>query len=197
MTRWLRGLLSAITFREKLGSKMLLIFSKSLMVLDFCAIVEPLAPKCSAISEGDMFKGESLLKTKLMLQIVYTAAAAHISSRPDCKGQERLRPSFCISFVHNSAHSSSKCSLQNVTASDMMLASLSLSCCLSIELWRIWGKGICSFLSSWGHATAIHRRLLTILRWCRAVAFLSFCLLLLFGNLSLFFYCLFFCRSDR
>ena len=134
ITRRLKGLLSAISFREKSGSKTLLIFNKSLMTLDFCAIVEPLAPKCSAISADDVFSRELLLNMKLMLQMVYTDAAAQISTLPDCSGQERLRPNFCTSFVHSSAHSSSKCSLQNAVASSITLASLSFSCCLSISI---------------------------------------------------------------
>ena len=48
------------------------------MTLDFCAIVEPLAPKCYAISADDVFNRELLLNMKLMLQMVYTEAAAHI-----------------------------------------------------------------------------------------------------------------------
>ena len=76
------------------------------MTLDFCAIVEPLAPKYSAISEDDVLNRELLLNMKLILQMVYTEAAAHISILPDCSGQERLRPSFCTSFVHSSALSS-------------------------------------------------------------------------------------------
>ena len=48
------------------------------MTLDFCAIVEPLAPKWSAISADDVFSRELLLNMKLMLQMVYTEAAAHI-----------------------------------------------------------------------------------------------------------------------
>ena len=119
--------------REKSGSKTLLIFSKSLMTLDFCAIVEPLAPKYFAITEDDVLSRELLLNMKLMLQMVYTDAAAHISTLPDCRGQERLRPSFCTSFVQSSAHSSSKCSLQKATASSITFASLSFSCCLSIS----------------------------------------------------------------
>ena len=103
------------------------------MTLDFCAIVEPLAPKYSAISDDDVLNRELLLNMKLMLQMVYTEAAAHISILPDCSGQERLRPSFCTSFVHSSAHSSSKCSLQKATASSITFASLSFSCCLSIS----------------------------------------------------------------
>ena len=102
------------------------------MTLDFCAIVEPLAPKCSAISADDVFSRELLLNMKLMLQMVYTEAAAHISTRPDYRGQERLRPSFCTSFAHSSVHSSSKYSLQSATASSRTLASLSFSCCLSM-----------------------------------------------------------------
>ena len=102
------------------------------MTLDFCAIVEPLAPKYSAISDDDVLNRELLLNIKLMLQIVYTEAAAHISTLPDCSGQERLRHSFCTSFVHSSTHSSSKCSLQKATASSITFASLSFSCCLSI-----------------------------------------------------------------
>lgn len=100
------------------------------MTLDFCAIVELLAPKCSAISEDDVFNRELLLNKKLMVQMVYTEAAAHISILPDCSGQERLRPSFCTSFVHSSAHSSSKCSSQKATASSITFVSLSFSCCL-------------------------------------------------------------------
>ena len=86
------------------------------MTLDFCAIVEPLAPKYSAISEDDVFSRELLLNMKLMLQMVYTEAAAHISTLPDCNGLERLCPNFCTSVVHSSSHSSSKCSLQNAVA---------------------------------------------------------------------------------
>lgn len=56
------------------------------MTLDFCAIVEPLAPKCSAISEDDVFSRELLLNMKLILQMVYTEAAAHIFTLPDCNG---------------------------------------------------------------------------------------------------------------
>ena len=129
----MNGLLSAISFKEKSGSKTLLIFIKSLISLDFCAIVEPLAPKCSAISDDDVLNRELLQNMKLMLQMVYTEAAAHISILPDCSGQERLRPSFCTSFVHSSAHSSSKCSLQKATASSITFTSLSFNCCLSIS----------------------------------------------------------------
>ena len=56
------------------------------MTLDFCAIVEPLAPKCPAISADDVFSRELLLNIKLMLQMVYTEAAAQISTLPDCNG---------------------------------------------------------------------------------------------------------------
>ncbi|MDD6843776.1 MAG: hypothetical protein PUD67_08675, partial [Prevotellaceae bacterium] len=63
-----------------------------------CAIVEPLAPKWSVISADDVFSRELLLNMKLMLQMVYTEAAAHISTLPDCNGQERLRPSFLHKF---------------------------------------------------------------------------------------------------
>ena len=90
--------------------------------------------KCSAISADDVFNRELLLNMKLMLQMVYTDAAAQISILPDCSGQERLRPNFCTSFVHSSAHSSSKCSLQKATASSITFASLSFSCCLSISI---------------------------------------------------------------
>ena len=53
------------------------------MVLDFCAIVELLATKYSAISIDDVLNRELLLNMKLMLQMVYTEAAAQISNRPD------------------------------------------------------------------------------------------------------------------
>ena len=105
ITSWLKEFLSAISFKEKSGSKTFLIFSKSLMTFDFCAIVEPLVPKCSAISNDDVFSRELLLNMKLMLQMVYTEAAAQISTFPDWSGHVRLRPSFCTSLVHSSAQS--------------------------------------------------------------------------------------------
>ena len=132
ITKWLKGLFSEISFNEKTGSKTLLIFNKSFIVLDFWAMVEPLAPKYSLISDEEVLRRELLLNMKLMLQMVYTEAAAHISNLPDWRGQERLRPSFWTNLVHNSAHSSSKYSLQNATASSITFVSLSFSCCLSI-----------------------------------------------------------------
>ena len=56
------------------------------MTLDFCPIVELLAPKYSAISAGGVYSRDFLSNMKLMLHIVYTDAAAQISIRPDCRG---------------------------------------------------------------------------------------------------------------
>ena len=84
------------------------------MTLDFCAIVEPLAPKCSAISVDDVFSRELLLNMKLMLQMVYTEAAAQISTLPDCSGQERYVPisAQVLYTVQRTHHPSALCKMR-------------------------------------------------------------------------------------